>query len=70
MIIKDLMYLKDPHTYQSYAEIMGKGSDDKGLYLIFDRSVFYPQGGGQPADQGWVDVGAKEYSIYLSLIHI
>ncbi|MCK4614108.1 MAG: hypothetical protein KAU14_04825, partial [Thermoplasmata archaeon] len=41
------------------ANIRIKKTDDKGRnYLVLDRSAFYPEGGGQPTDIGylqWMD---------------
>ena len=31
------------------------GSDEYGTYFITDKTIFYPQGGGQPNDSGWIE---------------
>ncbi|CAN0443996.1 unnamed protein product, partial [Scytosiphon promiscuus] len=34
------------------AKILGVVEDPQGPAVILDRTVFHPQGGGQPSDQG------------------
>lgn len=48
----ELIYLDSPDQTKASVKIISKEQDDKGIYLIFDRSIFYPQGGGQPSDCG------------------
>jgi len=31
--------------------------------VVLDGSIFYPQGGGQPGDTGWLDWGEREVSV-------
>ncbi len=50
----ELIYLQDSNVFETAATIVGRGSDYRGVYLILDRTPFYPQGGGQPADQGTI----------------
>lgn len=59
-----LMYLQYPNLFETTATIQGRGTDTKGAYLILDRSLFYPQGGGQPADQGKIVLGDIVYEVY------
>jgi alanyl-tRNA synthetase len=32
-------------------------------YVVLDRTCFYPEGGGQPADHGWLSVGASKFDV-------
>lgn len=47
-------YETSPTTYSGEAQVVGSGEDDRGHYVIFEQTLFYPQGGGQPADQGTI----------------
>lgn len=44
----ETLYLEDSYLQTSNAHITEIGDD----YLILDRTIFYPQGGGQPSDKG------------------
>lgn len=39
-----------PDLFESSAQVTNHGGDSKGMYLVLNQSLFYPQGGGQPAD--------------------
>ena len=48
-----LEYLHEPHRYSGTAAIQEIRTDEKGrTALVLDRTIFYPQGGGQPCDLG------------------
>jgi alanyl-tRNA synthetase len=34
-----------------------------GIYVVLDQSCFYPEGGGQLADQGWITAGNAKYNV-------
>lgn len=42
------LYYKSPYKTQFEAEILEKSGD----FVILDRTAFFPEGGGQPSDQG------------------
>jgi misacylated tRNA(Ala) deacylase len=44
------LYWEDDHCFEADARVIGL----RASALAFDRSCFYPGGGGQPADSGWV----------------
>lgn len=46
------LYLTDTYLFEASAEIIGQASDERGTYILLDCTIFYPQGGGQPSDQG------------------
>ena len=44
------LYLDDSHVLETDARVLAVREDA----LACDRSCFYPGGGGQPADTGWL----------------
>jgi misacylated tRNA(Ala) deacylase len=49
--VTELLFLADP--YLSKAEATVIAHSDEGA-IVLDRSIFYPTGGGQPGDSGWL----------------
>lgn len=54
--------MDDTYCYASLASIVEIGSDDKGLYLVFDRTIAYPGGGGQPMDSITLSYQNKDFA--------
>ena len=50
----DLLYLQDTYLFEENATILERGSDEFWDYIILDRTIFYPQWGGQPSDTGTI----------------
>ena len=59
----DLLYLSDTYRATGTATILAIGEDERGWWLQTDRTIFYPQGGGQPADRGVFMVAGKAIPI-------
>jgi Ser-tRNA(Ala) deacylase AlaX len=51
-IMTKLEYLDDTYQFQSEAKVIEIKTTEKGIAVILDKTIFYPQGGGQPADNG------------------
>jgi misacylated tRNA(Ala) deacylase len=45
------LYLTDPYLADAEARVMGHSAEGA---ILLDRSIFYPTGGGQPGDSGWL----------------
>ncbi len=60
----ELMYIEHPDLFELSAQVTQHGSDAKGVYLVFNQSLFYPQGGGQPADQGKIITANTCYEVF------
>jgi alanyl-tRNA synthetase len=58
-----LLYLADTYRDTATATILATGADERGWYVQTNQTVFYPQGGGQPADRGVFRVNGTEISI-------
>jgi len=55
----ELLYLKDAYLREFDARIVDV--DDHNVVL--DRTAFYPRGGGQMADRGFLQVGARRFPV-------
>lgn len=49
--------------FQAGATILQASHDDNGPYVILDRTIFYPQGGGQPSDQGTITLDGNSIMV-------
>ncbi|MEM2608413.1 MAG: alanine--tRNA ligase [Thermoproteota archaeon] len=49
-------YYEDPNLLELEAKVLGVFKDK----IIFDKTIFYPEGGGQPADNGKIVFNGKE----------
>jgi len=47
-----ILYLNSSSELSCTAELLAIGEDERGVFVVLDQTVFYPQGGGQPADHG------------------
>lgn len=51
-----LSYLEDTYQFCESAKLLESGEDEKEHFVILDRTIFYPQGGGQPTDTGHIEI--------------
>ncbi|MFT7557980.1 MAG: alanyl-tRNA synthetase [Planctomycetota bacterium] len=60
-----LLYLDTPDVLQCSAPLLDAGYDDdrKQQYIIVDQTPFYPKGGGQPSDRGYMTILDNDYQI-------
>ncbi len=49
------LYEADAYRRTCEAEVLATGVDDGGPWAVLSQTVLYPEGGGQPADRGWLD---------------
>ncbi|MCW3997466.1 MAG: alanine--tRNA ligase [Candidatus Bathyarchaeota archaeon] len=56
----DLLYYDDAYIREFEAKILNVIN---GNYLVLNRTAFYPEGGGQPADSGFLLVNKKKIDI-------
>ncbi|UCF28636.1 MAG: alanyl-tRNA editing protein [Chloroflexota bacterium] len=57
----ELLYQKDSYLKEFQANITRV--DPENHAIILDKTAFYPGGGGQPADSGWLVIGEATFPI-------
>lgn len=57
------VYWEEPRRQQLDAVFVSARETEGETHLAFDRTIFYPRGGGQPADIGQVQVGGETVAI-------
>ena len=55
----DFLFLRDAYVKDFNATIVS--SED--VYIVLDQTLFYPEGGGQPTDQGIIKSGSETWNV-------
>lgn len=50
----ELLYLSDTYLFEALGIVEEISENEHGSYIILDRTIFYPQWGGQPSDIGTI----------------
>ena len=59
----DLLFYKDLYMKEFEGKVLGVELKEGKLNVILDRTIFYPEGGGQPSDLGYLKINGKVYEI-------
>lgn len=59
----NLKYLDDTYLFTVEAEFQELRENERGQAVILDETIFYPQGGGQPADQGEITSTSAKFIV-------
>ncbi|MFC2143969.1 alanine--tRNA ligase-related protein, partial [Candidatus Aenigmatarchaeota archaeon] len=57
------LYYSDPYKKEFTAKILKIAKSGQDTWVVLDRTLFYPEGGGQPTDTGFLIIGGKEFSV-------
>jgi len=49
------IFQTDPYLQEFNTTVTSTRSTDKGVWYSFKETIFYPQGGGQSSDKGWIN---------------
>ena len=60
------LYYDDHYTKEFDAQVLWKQTTPRGIEVILDTTAFYPEGGGQPADKGFILSHGKQ----IPVIHV
>jgi alanyl-tRNA synthetase len=61
----ELSYFENTYKFEDEASFMACGKDEMGDFVILDRTLFYPQGGGQPSDQGTIQINEISIPVHF-----
>lgn len=55
MHITEKLYESNSLLKECQAKVLACNKKDKGYEILLDRTVIFPEGGGQPSDKGWIN---------------
>ncbi|MFH0988238.1 MAG: alanine--tRNA ligase-related protein [Parcubacteria group bacterium] len=58
-----LKYLDNTYLFASEAKVLEIRQTEKGTAVVLDETIFYPQGGGQPADIGKISSQSATFTV-------
>lgn len=53
----ELLYYQDAYLKEFDAKVTAVQGEGENTQVTLDRTAFYPGGGGQPNDEGWINIG-------------
>ncbi len=65
----ELLYLHETYLFEGTGNVQSLGRDERGAYIVLDQTIFYPQGGGQPADRGHLRVNDDDAPVTFVGFH-
>ena len=59
----ELLYYRNAYTRDFQALVTNVESSESGLRVALDSTAFYPGGGGQPNDEGWLTIAGERVRV-------
>lgn len=59
----ELLYLENTYQFEAEAKVLVITETERGLAIVLDQTIFYPQGGGQPYDTGVIALESAEFLV-------
>ncbi|RQW06817.1 MAG: hypothetical protein EH225_02725, partial [Calditrichaeota bacterium] len=56
------LFYQNPYMFEFEAEVLSRTEQGKRTAVVLNRTCFYPEGGGQPSDQGYLN-GVRVYDV-------
>jgi alanyl-tRNA synthetase len=50
-----VLYFSEPYLHELNTRVTDQKQEAQGIWFAFEQTIFYPQGGGQSADRGWIN---------------
>ena len=63
-----LEYLTNTYSLEGQGNLLEIGESEKGTYAIFDKTIFYPRGGGQESDIGKITLSDSGEEIDITFV--
>ncbi len=54
------LFYENVYLKEFAAAVLTTGEDEHGTYILLDQTAFYPEGGGQPSDRGYLYLDGEE----------
>ncbi|PIS04610.1 MAG: hypothetical protein COT81_05595 [Candidatus Buchananbacteria bacterium CG10_big_fil_rev_8_21_14_0_10_42_9] len=58
-----LLYLENFELLEAKSKVESVSTEDDKTVITLDQTIFYPQGGGQPCDQGTIESGGANFIV-------
>lgn len=56
-------YYEDSYRFESTGRVVSCGEKDSKHFVVLDKTIFHPQGGGQPSDTGVISTADTEFTV-------
>jgi alanyl-tRNA synthetase len=61
--LSEKLYYKDHYTKEFTAKVLWASKTKSGFEVVLDKTAFYPEGGGQPSDKGFLSNNGKKIRV-------